>query len=241
MTSPTTPMDTFLSSPSPSISKSPFHQILTKISTHQRSRKASDDETARKLKDKMIVEYRNQSEQHEKLTTEFVGRVQDGLGGLVANLLCQDARPQEELRAISHETLNTYILNHLSTYQKAVKRQKLNSRQRTDRFSSKSLARYKETLEKDESDLLDLFQELEDVCEKTSNGEMVRIEFGDKCDLPMLDSADFKGGKSGDDEKAEILKREACHDSDSEMEGFCISSSDATPSQPRRDKKRKLE
>lgn len=64
--------------------ETPYTRLLNAIITHQKERKDADDEAARHLKDKMIVEYRNQSEQHEKLTTEFVGRVQGGLGGLVA-------------------------------------------------------------------------------------------------------------------------------------------------------------
>ncbi|PVH77378.1 hypothetical protein DL98DRAFT_591329 [Cadophora sp. DSE1049] len=162
----------------------------------------------------MIVEYRNQSEQHEKLTTEFVGRVQDGLGALVANLLCQNPRSQEELRAIYQETINTYILGHLSVYQKAVKKQKLNSRQRTDRFSGKSLARYKETLEKDESDLLDLFRKLNDAYEKTLHLPITEKSSTSHSSLPSSDNLAVKKGlESEKDEKAKKDKGDECHDS----------------------------
>lgn len=54
----------------------------------------------------------------------------------------QNAASPGESRRIYQEMINNYILGNLSVYQKAIRKQKLNSRQRTDRFSGESLTRH---------------------------------------------------------------------------------------------------
>ncbi|KAH6711787.1 hypothetical protein BKA61DRAFT_578217 [Leptodontidium sp. MPI-SDFR-AT-0119] len=244
------------SQPSSTISPPPpYASILSAILTHQKERKAADDEAARQIKDKMIVEYRNQSEQHEKLTTEFVGRLQGGLDGLVATLLNQalsGCGDNDEMNNKFHESINNYLLSHLGIYQKAVKKHKINSRQRTDRLSGKAFTRYNQTLEKDESDLLDLFNKLHDAYQATfptsvtnSSSSEVSKSISDR----RLNSVMIKQEREWEYEPEPQLNQISFshdqHDSDVEMGGFCGSFSPPTSCGEKstlsgRDKKRKI-
>ena len=78
--SPGPAMDAFLTS----VKDTPYGSSLRDIATHLRDRKKADDDMIRHLKDAMMVEYTNQSEQHEKLAGVFVDGIQDGLDGLAA-------------------------------------------------------------------------------------------------------------------------------------------------------------
>ncbi|KAG4434258.1 hypothetical protein IFR05_010248 [Cadophora sp. M221] len=225
--------------PSPSTSTSPpapYAAILTAILTHQRERKAADDEEARQLKNTMIAEYQDQSEQHERLTTEFVGSLQGGLDGLVATLINQalNANTSDghgDLKANLHESINNYFLSHLSTYQKAVKKHRSNSRQRTDRFGGKTFTRYKQTLEKDESDLLGLFSKLDE-----EYREMSPSPFNASLSaLPNPISDDrfnlikIKREREPEPHLNYISSTNEQHDSDVEMDGMCGTSSASIP------------
>ncbi|KAH7319011.1 hypothetical protein BKA65DRAFT_482537 [Rhexocercosporidium sp. MPI-PUGE-AT-0058] len=234
--------------PSPS---RPYAPLLAKILTHQKDRKTADDEVARQLKDKMIVEYRNQSEQHEKLATEFVGRVQAWLGGLVATLVnqvseCGGSVHSENLKPHFHESINNYLLSQLGVYQKAVKKHKLNSRQRTDRFSGKAFARYTQTLEKDEADLLDLFKELDEAYQTTFPSNYLNLSSATLRD--QHSSMTIKQEHKSELEMNNISVSHDQHDSDSKMDGFFDASSSPTPDscskisqiQRRKETKRKL-
>lgn len=90
--------------------------------------------------------------------------------------------------------------------------------------------RYKGTLEKDESDLLDLFGQLEAACDKADKETMIASE-----------SLAVKPDSSTDKREASVdSQSDVIRDSDFEMDGTCLASSYVKRITTGMDRKRKL-
>lgn len=104
-----------------------------------------------------------------------------------------------------------------------------------------SRGRYKETLEKDESDLLDLFRQLEETYQKTFSAQNICTLSTPKSTTLKSDSLAVKLEDDMDAHKTNGNSRtKTCHDFDVEMDGFCLASSHTTALSPRQ-KKRKIQ
>ena len=105
-----------------------------------------------------------------------------------------------------------------------------------------SRRRYKETLKKDESDLLDLFRQLEETYQKTCSAQNISTLFTPESAALRSDSLAVKLEDDMDVHKTNGNSRgNTYHDSDVEMDGFCLASSHTTALSVRREKRRKTQ